>query len=181
MLPKSPITQTFYSRQLYLYVFGVVHHHGRQDQRKEDIHIFTWLESENKKDSNMVASDLQYYLGTVVQHELREHSILRLFSDSCYGQNKNISMLSMLFALRNQKFKDLSINYTFPVRGHSFLPPDRVFGRLGQEIKKKDAILLPSENLEIMERHGNVHVYWQHWQCYDFKAAAAKQFLLSII
>ncbi|ROJ94849.1 hypothetical protein DPX16_8053 [Anabarilius grahami] len=156
VLPKSPISQTFCSRQLYLYVFGVVRHRGcGQDQRKEDIHIFTWLESENKKDSNMVASALQYYLGSVVQHELRKHSILRLFSDSCYGQNKNISVLSMLFALRNQKFKDLSINYTFPVRGHSFLPPDRVFGRLEQEIKK-DAILLPSEYLEIMERHGNL-------------------------
>ncbi|MGL4695156.1 hypothetical protein, partial [Enterococcus larvae] len=84
VLPKSPISQTFYSRQLYLYVFGVVRHRGRgQDQRKEDIHLFTWLESENKKDSNMVASALLYYLGTVVQHELREHNTLRLFSDSC--------------------------------------------------------------------------------------------------
>lgn len=37
-----------------------------------------------------------------------------------------------------------------------------------------DAILLPSEYLKITERHGNVHVYRQHWQCYDFKPAAAK-------
>lgn len=108
VLPKSPISQTFYSRQLYLYVFVVVRHRGcGQDQRKEDIHLFTWLESENKKDSNMVASALQYYLGTVVQHELREHSTLRLFSDICYGQNKNISVVSVLFATQ---FKDLSIN-----------------------------------------------------------------------
>lgn len=87
---------------------------------------------------------------------------MRLFLDICYGQNKNISVVSMLFALRNQKFKDLSINYTFPVHGHSFLPPDRVFGCLEQEIKKKDAILLPSEYLKIMERQGNIHVYRQH-------------------
>lgn len=175
VLPKSPISQTYYSRQLYQHVFGAVHHRGHgQIQRKEDIHLFTWLENQNKKDSNMVASALRYYLGTVVQHELGEHDTLRLFSDSCYGQNKNINVLSMLIALRKQKFKDLTINYTFPIRGHSFLPPDRVFGRLEQEIRKKDSILLPSVYLEIMRRHGSVHVYGEHWQCYDFKAAAAK-------
>ena len=64
VLPKSPIGQTYYSRQLYQYVFGVVHHRGRgQNQRKEGIHLYTWLENENKKDSNMVASALQHYLG----------------------------------------------------------------------------------------------------------------------
>ncbi|KAK0135729.1 hypothetical protein N1851_028406 [Merluccius polli] len=89
VLPKSPISQSYYSRQLYQYVFGVVRHRGHgQNQRKEDIHLFTWLENQNKKDSNMVTSALQYYLGTVVQCELREYNTLRLFSDSCYGQNK---------------------------------------------------------------------------------------------
>ena len=45
-----------------------------------------------------------------------------VFSDSCYGQNKNINVLSMLSAKREQKFKDLKIYYTFPICGHSFLP-----------------------------------------------------------
>lgn len=175
VLPKSPIGQTYYSRQLYQYVFGVVRHRGRGvTQRKNDIHIYTWLENENKKDSNMVASALQHYLGSVVCNELSQHKELRLFSDSCYGQNKNVSVLAMLSALRKRKFKDLRIEYTFPVRGHSFMPPDRVFGRLEQEIRKHDTILLPSEYVNIMQRHGNVHIYGQHWQCYNFKAAAAK-------
>ena len=49
-----------------------------------------------------------------------------------------------------------------------------MFGRSEQEIRKKDTILLPSEYLEIMRKHGNVHVYGEHWHCYDFKTAAGK-------
>ena len=45
VLPKSAIRQSYYSRQLYLYLFGVVHHRGRnQPQGKEDIHLYVWCE-----------------------------------------------------------------------------------------------------------------------------------------
>ena len=173
-LPKTPIGQAYYSRQLYLYVFGIVRHRGRGNtQGKEDIHLFVWLEHQNRKDSNMVASALQHYLGNVVRNELSQHQVLRLFSDSCYWQNKNINVLSMLFALRKQKFKDLTIDYHFPIRGHSFLPADRAFGRIEQDIKKEDTILLPTEYLKILQKHGNVHVYGTDWVCLDFKSAAA--------
>ncbi len=80
------------------------------------------VENEKKKDSNMVASALQHYLGSVACNELCEYKDLRLFSDSCYGQNKNVRVLVMLFALRKQKFKELRMEYTFPARGHSFMP-----------------------------------------------------------
>lgn len=104
VLPRSPIGKTFYSRQLYMYVFGVVHHRGRGvSQGKDDIHLFVWLESQNRKDSNMVASALNHYLVSVVGGELKNHTNLRLFSYSCYGQNKNVHVLSMLCATRKQK------------------------------------------------------------------------------
>lgn len=46
VLLKSPILQTDYSTQLYQYV---VRQHGRGlNQRKEDIHLFTRLENQNK-------------------------------------------------------------------------------------------------------------------------------------
>lgn len=79
---------------------------------------------------------------------LREHEALRFFSDSSYGQSKNINVLSMPFTLWKQKFKDSKINYMFPTHGHTF------FGRLEQEIKKKDSILLPSK-----------YFYVQTWKC----------------
>ncbi|XP_041365380.1 uncharacterized protein LOC121380568 [Gigantopelta aegis] len=174
VLPKSPIGQTFYSRQLYLYVFGVVHHRGRGlPQGKDDIHLYIWLESQNRKDSNMVASALNHFFISVVGDQLKRNQHLRLFSDSCYGQNKNINVLSMLCAMRKQNFPQLSIEYTFPVRGHSFLPADRVFGRIEQDIRKNNTILLPDEYVAILNKHGKVHEYCTDWQCRDFKTAAA--------
>ena len=175
VLPKSPIGLTYYSRQLYLYVFGVVRHRGHgQMQGKDDIHLFTWLEHQNRKNSNMVASALRYYFDKIVKAELSRFTTLRLFSDSCYGQNKNINVISMLMALRKQKYRNLRIEYTFPIRGHSFLPADRAFGRIEQEIRKHDTILLPSDYYEILKRHGHLHVYNEEWNCYDFKAAVDK-------
>lgn len=58
----------------------------------------------------------------------------------------------------------------FPIRGHSFLPVDRVFGRIEQQVRKKDTILMPEEYYEILCNHGNVHIYGLHWKAYDFKA-----------
>ena len=94
------------------------------------------MENQNKKDSNMVASALNHYFVNVATDEILTHRELWLFSDSCCGQNKNI--LSMHFALKRQKFPNVNIEYTFPVRGHSFLPADRVFGRIEQDIRKKN-------------------------------------------
>lgn len=175
VLPKSPIGQTYYSRQLYYYVFGVVRHRGRgNSQGKEDIHLYTWLEHQNAKDSNLIASALCHYLGSVASVEISQSGLLRLFSDSCYGQNKNINVLSMLFALVNKQYPQLTADYYFPIRGHSFLPADRAFGRIEQDIRKKDTILMPEEYSEILRKHGTVYEYGKDWQCYDYKGESAR-------
>ena len=142
--------------------------------RKEDIHLFTWHESENGKDSNMIASVLWHFLRTVLKDELSIRRELRLFSDSCYGQNKNTNVLAMLMAFRKQECPQLKILYTFPIRGHSFLPADRVFGRVEQEICRNPTILLPDDYLAILSNHGHVHWYSNNWNRIDFKAAASK-------
>ena len=55
---------------------------------------------------------------------------LRLFSDACSSQNKNSVMLCLLarFVERSKVFH--RVVHTFPVRGHSYMPPNRVFGRI---------------------------------------------------
>ena len=65
------------------------------------------------------------------------------------------------------------MDYYFPIRGHSFLPADRVFARVEQEIRKKETIFLPAEYIEILEKHGVVHEYGKDWQCFDFKGKSA--------
>lgn len=42
VLPKTPIGQAYYSRQLYMYIFGGVVHAGKgSKQSKDDIHLYT--------------------------------------------------------------------------------------------------------------------------------------------
>ena len=43
--------QAYDSRQLYMYVFDVVVHYGKDcAQHKDDAHLHVWIEHENKKD-----------------------------------------------------------------------------------------------------------------------------------
>ena len=174
VLPKSPIGQTYYSRQLYQYVFGVVVHHGKGSrQTTDDIFLFTWCEHQNKKDSNMIASALYACFTDRLCGTLLDATQLRLFSDSCYGQNKNMNMVAMLSWLRKVTFPNLAIDFTFPVRGHSFLPADRVFGRIEQDLRRKDTILLPEEYNTVLAKHGTLLVYDEDWTALNFKAAAS--------
>ena len=115
--------------------------------------IFVWLKHQNRKDSNLLASASQHYFGSVVNEDLTQFERLRLFSDSYYGQNKNINVLSMLFALRNQRYPQLTIDCHFLIRGHSFLPADRAFIRIEQDFGKRQTILLPVEYIKILKRH----------------------------
>ncbi|KAK0154986.1 hypothetical protein N1851_002689 [Merluccius polli] len=122
------------------------------------LNLYTWMEFENSKDCNIVASALQHFFSIVAQADLRHFQSLRLFSDSCYGQNKNINL-----------YPQLDITYFFPVRGHSFLSADWVFGRVEQDIRKQPTILLPEEYVSILRKHGTVHQHGKDWECYDFK------------
>ena len=171
MLPKSPIGQMYYSRQLYMHVFGVVNHHGRGGpQKKEDVTLYIWMEHQNRKDSEIISSALWHFFNHgQMPGLLRDKKKLCLLSDSCYGQNKSINLLSMLFALQKQKQPGVHVSYYFPVRGHSFLPADLVFGRIGQQLKKLNTVLMPEEYLAILRNHGTVHTYGDDWEAFDYK------------
>lgn len=41
VLPKTPIGKAYYSRQMYLYLFGVVVHHGENSHQKKMMSIST--------------------------------------------------------------------------------------------------------------------------------------------
>ena len=69
--------------------FCIVHHRGyNQPQGKDAIHPYVWMENQNTKDSDMVASALNHYFVNVATDEILTHRELRLFSDSCFGQIK---------------------------------------------------------------------------------------------
>ena len=101
--------------------------------------------------------------------KLSKLKYLKLFSDSCYGQNKNMNMISMLAAFKAQFMPELIIKYYFPIRGHSFLPADKVFGRIQQALRKINSILIPEVYLEIMAKFGRILVYNKDFKALNFK------------
>lgn len=70
-------------------------------------------------------------------------------ADACGGQNKNQALLCMCSKWLLDAPKHIkSIEVIFSVRGHSFLPSDRVFGKIERDIRKHKVIANPSEYLD---------------------------------
>lgn len=70
-----------------------------------------------------------------------------LFCDGCSGHNRNAHIVHTLcYWLTNESPEFISeIQVAFPVRGHSFLPADRAFGR-AEKVLKKNAVLTTRED-----------------------------------
>ena len=170
-LPKLPVQEAFYSRQLGLYNFGLC------DLSSGKKFCYTWLESDAGRGSVEIGSAVFSY----ITHELSQSDAykqvrkLRLFSDGCGGQNKNNNIVAMAFtylilhAPENVK----EIELIFPVRGHSFLPCDRLFGRIEKSLKGIDTITLPSTFHHIFKQHADqVKVLGRDWELFDWKVPA---------
>ena len=46
-----------------------------------------------------------------------------------------------------------AVKHFFPIRGHSFLPPDRFFGRIEKVVRKKETTLSPLEYYRIFVKN----------------------------
>lgn len=64
----------------------------------------------------------------------------------------------------------------FPVTGHSFIPPDRVFGNIEKKIKCCETIIDPDEYRTIISEHGTVINLGTDCVVADFKTAAETVF-----
>lgn len=98
-----------------------------------------------------------------------------IFADGCGGQNKNSIMLSMLskWLLENVSVKHIEI--IFPVTGHSFMPPDRVFGNVEKVLKKQEVIIQPEEYCAFISSSATV-TNLRDIIIFDFKTATQEVF-----
>lgn len=137
-LPKIPVQEMFYWRQLSVSVFCI------HDIITGKSTIFLYHEGQAKKGPDEVCSFLDYYIKNNISSSVDE---LHLYSDNYGGQNKNHILSRMLFALTDiGKFKKIIQN--FPVRGHSFLPCDRDFALINRYMKKRNRIYTPHQFTE---------------------------------
>lgn len=123
-LPKLSVTDTFYSRQIWLYNLTFVIN-SEQYQSPENCYLYTWLENESGRGPNEVCSALLNFLEKL-EERLKQYTnpptTLNLFSDSCSAQNKNQFLVAVLLYYINYRetvFQE--INHIFPVRGHNYM------------------------------------------------------------
>jgi len=172
-LPKLPVSEVFYARQVWIYNLTVMIKEDHQG--KDNTHIYTWLETEAGRGANEVCSavlDFITWLDVRYAAEGKTGLTLRLFSDACASQNKNTIMITVLsrFIEKSKVFQKV-VHY-FPIRGHSFLPPDRVFGRIEQRLRKTEKIVCPKEYHTIFSEYGTVMKWGVDWQVKDFKSVS---------
>lgn len=107
---------------------------------------------------------------------------LHFYADSCAAQNKNLSMVAFVLSYLNSAENKFSkIRFCWPIRGHSYLPPDRVFGRIERELRMKEVILLPDTYYHVYEKYGRVKKFRQHFRVYDFKNLSDRMLKKNVI
>lgn len=168
-LPKIPDQATYYSRQVYIYNFTVVKGHSKGKINSQTVTSYCWTENQFPKGSNEISSCVYDTLQTT---DLANFNKIRLMSDGCSGQNKNSTLVAMLCKwLLNAPENITEIEVVFPVTGHSFIPPDRVFGLSEKEIKKQEIILFPEEYQEIFSHYATVKNLGRDCPNLDWKTA----------
>lgn len=130
--------------------------------------FYTWSENLAGRGSIEVGSALLNYLDSL---DLQGIKTLRLFCDGCGGQNKNSHIIHTLYYwLKLRAPDDLEeVRITYPVRGHSFLPADRVFGRIEKCLKKEAVIKTKEEYKELYAKFGVVKELGADWNLFDVK------------
>jgi len=132
-LPVTNVTKEFFSRQLWLYNFGI------HDLRGGASVMYVYSETYCHKGPNEIISSLKHYFENFIPVTIRK---LLLFLDNSTGQNKNKYTLEYLASLHD-RFEEIQIS--FPVVGHSRMPVDRDFAHLEKLRRKRDKFHFPSD------------------------------------
>lgn len=134
-LPFLPVQEMFYLRKLWFYVFNIY------DMKNNKAYFYTYAEGEANKGPNEVCSMVLSFIQNHMPNEVKE---LHVFSDACGGQNRNHAFCRLLSSLTMTNRFNVVQQY-YPVRGHSFLPCDRMFGTLKREVRVHDRVYSPEE------------------------------------
>nr|CAH7757750.1 unnamed protein product [Callosobruchus chinensis] len=128
--------------------------------------FYTWDESQAKRGSTEVGSALLHHLRSLDTSNIET---VRLFCDGCGGQNKNSYIMHVLACwLLESPMSVKNIIIHFPVRGHSYLPADRAFGRVEKLLKRKN-LISPEEYNEVYSNVGKVKILGNDWALFNIK------------
>lgn len=170
VLPKVPDQSAYFSRQLYMYNFTIVQGTSKSKLTTDNVFTYCWTEDTFPKASNEIASAV---FDRLSKTDLTNIKTVRLVADGCGGQNKNSTMIGMCARwLVDAPSCVKRVQLIFPIVGHSFIPPDRVFGKIEKELKKIEAIIRPEEYITgVFSHHATVYRLGVDCEVADWKAA----------
>lgn len=162
-LPRTPIGESFYLRQIGFYSLCIVGYNTRNPT------FYNWSEDQAGRGSVTIGSAL---LDHLQNFDFKDSNTLRLFCDGCGGQNKNQHIVHalMFWLLRKAPASIKEVKLYFPIRGHSFLPCDRVFARVEKDLRKCPFIPNKPKYCEVYENHGNLKLLGKDWTLSDIKS-----------
>ncbi|XP_031327207.1 uncharacterized protein LOC116182841 [Photinus pyralis] len=162
VLPKVPIQEAFYAQQLSIYFFCVT-----KLNCQEPI-FYTWMEHQAGRGATETSSAIIDFLKRTEFPE--DATKIRFFADGCGGQNKNSHVIhALMFWLHTSGEKIKEIEIIFPIRGHSYLPADRIFGRIEKILRSHSLIKTPDAYWELYTKVGEVRKLGSDWNLLDVK------------
>ena len=142
-IPKIPTGIAYYKRQLNFYNLGI--HVGSQNQGIFNV----WTENDAGKGTQEVGSCLLKYIKEHIRAPVKE---LRLWSDSCGGQNRSIKLVLLLIhALLNHPTIE-KITLRFLLSGHSFLPNDSEFSDVESALRVQERLYTDNDYMAVMAK-----------------------------
>lgn len=137
-LPNIATNDVYYKRQLSFFGFNV------HCLSNADAIFYAYTEVIAKKGSNEVVSFLDNYITEFLDPRIK---ILRIFCDSCGGQNKNFTLFRYLHYLVHTRKRFEKVHVTFPIRGHSYMECDKNTGL----INTKAVTETPNDWIEVIK------------------------------
>ncbi|XP_050311183.1 uncharacterized protein LOC126746832 [Anthonomus grandis grandis] len=166
VLPKVPIQDAFYAQQLSIYFFCIT-----ATNCKNPV-FYSWMEHQAGRGATEISSAVLDFLKRT--NFAPNVDTLRLFSDGCGGQNKNSFIIHMLMLWLHSFAPETikKIEVIFPVRGHSYLPADRIFGRVEEILKRHAVIKTPEKYCELYKQVAEIIKLGTNWSLINIKKAS---------
>lgn len=135
--PRGNDMRLYYSRKLSVYNFTIYESVTRAG------HCYVWTEADAHRGANEISTCLFDFIVNDVDTRVSIKTLL-LYADSCYGQNKNKTVLSMIRYALSQciNLNTIQINYLIP--GHTYMPVDSMHATIENFVKKSN-VRAPSQ------------------------------------
>lgn len=142
-LPYIKASEDFQKRKLWVHQFCIF------DEVRRKHTIYVWPESTASKGSQEIGCCLLRYLHDNLPSETDQ---LILYSDPCYGQNRNIKLVLILQMFLQSHANLKNIDQRFFLPGHSYNSTDKFFKLIESQRKSSEVLLNTSHVIGMIEK-----------------------------